>query len=185
MARRPVIRLLIWLSLVGGVALIWIATVAPVLSWRMDTNTQLAISQGKADRLLNSIANLEHEYVALSAEADFGDIWKTNSVSEATAKVQASLGTIARQNGVTFRSITPLQSPEMALVDAVAFRLEAELTLDRLVELLRALEYSSPLILVERSNIRRLARGITGATQPIVFVQLDITAPVAIQEDGA
>ena len=183
MRRTPFIRTCIWLSLLGGLALVWLAVAAPLLSWRADTSVQLQQSQTEARRLLGSIANLERQKATLSADVEFSDVWSANSTSQATAQVQATLGTIAREHGVTFRSITPLPNPDMALTDAVAFRVEAELTLDRLVELLRALEYGSPLLLIERTNIRRLARSSPNATQPTVFVQLDLTAPVMMSEE--
>jgi hypothetical protein len=181
--RTPLIRGLIWLSLAAFIALFWTAFVSPILEWRTETRGNLTASQEKATRLLSSIKMLEKERLALSSGTDFQDIWRADSVSEATAQVQAALGGIAREQGVSFRSIAPLPSPIMPLTSAVAFRLEAEFTLDRLVEFLKTVEYSEPLILIERANIRRLARGATGTEQPTVFVQLDVTAPVLLPED--
>ncbi|MDA8747767.1 type II secretion system protein GspM [Litoreibacter sp.] len=185
MKLAPAKRILIWGSVALVALLFWVAVISPILNWRNDTTARLTAAQGEAERLLTSIDNLQRAHGALSAETEFSDIWQAGSISEATAQVQASLGAIARQQGVTFRSIAPLQRPEMPLVSAVAFRIEAELTLDRLVQLLKALEYSTTLLLIERSNIRRLARGAADAIQPTVFMQLDIVAPVILPEDDA
>lgn len=176
-------RLIVWASLACTAALTWVAVVQPVVEWRIGTNDRLIESQMKARRLVSSIAALEKQNATLASGEEIGDLWIASSEAEATALVQAELSSLARRSGISLRSMAPLQSPEMPLVSAVAFRIEAELTLDRLVQFLQTVEFQSPLLMIERANIRRLARGAVNSVQPTVFVQLDVVAPVRLPEE--
>ena len=180
----PFKRILVWLFLLAVAALVWVVAIGPLLLWRSDVQADLGASRTKAERLIESITRLEQEKRLLSTETNIEGVWTAGTASKATALVQAGLSTLAREQGIAFRSIAPLENPDMPLMSAVAFRVEAEVTLDRLVSLLRKIEFSSPILLVERGTVRRLSRNTTGSPQPTVFVQLEITAPVLLPEDA-
>ncbi|RLJ60741.1 type II secretion system (T2SS) protein M subtype b [Litoreibacter meonggei] len=178
-------RLLVW-GVIGAIPLgLWFGIIVPIVDWKTSIEVQLTVADEKAGRMRVAIANLHQEKAALSAETKFLDLWRAKSLTDATARVQASLSAIAQREDIVFRSISPIQGPDIAMIDAVSFRVETELTLNQLSAFLKTLEYSAPLFIVERANIRRLARSNLDAGQPTVFVQLDIAAPVILSENGS
>ena len=177
--------LLIWIAICAFFALIFLFILLPVHTWAVNNDVALQRAQDEASRLNTSIDRLTLEHASLASEDAFEDVWRAKTIGEATAKVQAGLGDLTRQQGVSLRSISPLQSPDMPLMAAVAFRIEAEATLDQVVGLSRLIEFNAPILMVERAILRRLARSNPNSTQPSVFIQLDIVAPVTLDEDGS
>lgn len=179
----------IWLAICGTAsliaALIWFAVVSPVLAWRSDQQQQLVETEKSVARIARSIAALQLEKSDLASEIKFDGLWRAETLGEATALVQASLGERAREQGIALRSISPLQVPQIDLVDTVGFRIEGEVHLDGLVALLEEVEFGTPLLMIERVNLRRLARNNVDSVQPSVFFQVDIVAPVILPGDGA
>ncbi|WP_208353081.1 type II secretion system protein GspM [Pseudaestuariivita rosea] len=173
-------RVLVVLTLVTVMVLIWVALLSPILNWRSQVQNELQSAQIEQARLQRSIAQLMTEQARLSADDATSVLWTAFQSGEATARVQASLSTMARQSGVNLRSIAPVRARELPFSQALAFRLESEASLDQMVALLRAIEYSNPPLVIERANVRRLTRPTRSSDQPLVFFQLEILAPVII-----
>lgn len=171
-------------ALVAVGALVWLGLVVPLQTWGNTQKEALSAAQSKTLHVLQSVQNLEAEKQALGAGAEFDGVWSAQNLSEATAKVQATLGDIARQNGISLRSISPLSQPSLPLLEAVAFRIEAEASLDKLVRFLRQAEYSDPILRVEKASVRRLSKLDLSGAQPIVFFQLEVLAPVETTSEG-
>ncbi|NSX56913.1 type II secretion system protein GspM [Parasulfitobacter algicola] len=177
-------RFMVLLIIGGLVLLIWIAVLSPLVTWRNQAQSNLLSAQTELARLERSIAQLQIEQTRLSADDATSILWMASQSGEATARVQANLSTMARQSGVNLRSISPVRARELAFSQAVAFRMESEATLDQVVSLLRAIEYSTPPLVIERANLRRLARPTRTSDQPLMFFQLEILAPVIMNENA-
>ena len=183
MGRRG-IRLVLLAVLVSVAAALWIAVIQPAQAWKSEQFTALAAAQEQSARLSDRLVTLRREAAAMSAATDFDGVWTAQSAGEATARVQAALSDLARQNGISFRAITPLRTEAIPLKQAVAFRVEAEAPLDRLVGFLRAAEYNSPVLVVEKGSIRRLSKPGIPTEQPLVFFQFDVFAAYDLAEGG-
>lgn len=176
------------LGLVLGLATIsagvWFGIIRPAQAWKDDQFTALKTAQEQSARLADRLHTLQREAAAMSAATDFEGVWTAQSAGEATARVQATLSDLARKNGISFRAITPLRTEAIPLKSAIAFRVEAEATLDRLVAFLRAAEYNTPVLVFEKGSIRRLSKSGTPTEQPLVFFQFDILAAYDLAEGG-
>ncbi|WP_415400583.1 GspMb/PilO family protein [Tateyamaria sp. SN3-11] len=168
---------------VAGVAL-WLGVVAPAQAWKNSQYAALATAQEQSAGLTERLERLRREAAAMSASTHFDGVWQAANPGEATARVQARLSDLARQNGIAFRAITPLRTESIPLKQAVAFRIEAEARLDRLVAFLRAAEYASPVLVIEKGSLRRLSKPGVPTEQPIVFFQFDIMAAYDLAEGG-
>jgi len=110
------------------------------------------------------------------------EIWQARQLGEMTARIQARLGEIARENGVTLRAVTPAVARDMPHVETTALRIEGEADLAQFRNLILNIEQHSPTLFIERATIRRLNRVERISEQPLVFFQLDIAAPIRIAE---
>lgn len=182
--RSRLFRILACSGLILLPVLLWLSFIQPMIEWRQNISKELLAEQDKAARLLASIQSLELQKEAAEADLDIDGSWQAADPSQATALVQAAITRRARAAGISFRSIAPIRSPDLPHLSTVAFRIEAELTLDLFVDLLKAIEFDAPLLMIERASVRRLARRNSDALQPSVFVQFDLVAPVMLPGDG-
>lgn len=178
--RASQLLLLAGLAVIG--VLVWIGVVTPAQAWKDRQYAALMDAQERSTRLVNSLQLLRREAAAMSAATEFDGIWSAASPGEATARVQARLSDLARQSGVSFRSITPLRTEAIPLKSALSFRVEAEAGLDQMVAFLRAAEYSSPVLVFDKGSIRRLSKPGASGPQPVVFFQFDIMAAYELVE---
>lgn len=181
---RNVIRLALLLG-IGSVGIaVWLGVVRPAQAWKEEQFNALTTAQEQSARLAERLQTLRREAAAMSASTDFDGVWEAQSAGEATARVQATLSDLARQNGISFRAITPLRTDAIPLKSAVSFRVEAEAPLDRLVAFLRAAEYNTPVLVFEKGSVRRLSKPGTPTEQPLVFFQFDVMAAYDLVERG-
>lgn len=175
------------------VVLVWGTVVQPLSKWKRNIIEQSETLRGDIHRLDASLAALTAERAALSGNPALDLVWQAEQAGQASAVIQGRLSELAKASGLSLRSITPLPARDLPLTQGVGFRLEFEAPLDRLIELLIAIEQSKPLLAIERATLRRLVRpAIADAAttvkpdQPELFVQIDIIAPVEIaqRDDG-
>lgn len=155
--------------------------VLPMLAdWRSMKITHLNALEGELATLDVRSERLAAELALVKDSKTDGLKWQADGLGVATARIQARVSEFASENGIALRSMSPTGEAKLSGTPTVTFRLEAEATLDRLVSFLRTLEYGQPAVLVQASNIRRLNRPGNDGQQPVVFVQLDLSAPIEI-----
>ncbi|MEL7092555.1 MAG: hypothetical protein AAFN94_12550 [Pseudomonadota bacterium] len=165
-------------------AALWFGAIVPAQDWKAAQFAALENAQRKSVELADRLNGLHREAAALSTATNFDGVWSAANPGEATARVQARLSELARQNGISFRAITPLRTEAIPLKPAVAFRIEAEARLDLLTAFLQEAEFSTPVLLFEKGSIRRLSKPGPPAEQPIVFFQFDVLAAYDLVEGG-
>lgn len=174
--------------LLGGTVLLIALTLylvfRPVLIWRDTAFSQLESAIQEREHLQQTLARLSQERAALREVDLSSQLWIASQPGAATARVQSRLSELAAQNGLSLRSVTPVGERELPATRAIGIRLEMEATLDRLVSLLLAAEYHQPSLIIETATLRRLTRSEASSRQPTLFLQLQIVAPIRI-EDGA
>ena len=176
-------RLIALMLLVALFVLVWLAIISPARQWKMHALDQLSASQSEYTRLTASLQRLKAEQAQLSGNATLDTVWKAKRMGQATALVQSEISNIAAKHGVTLRSVTPMSAKDLPFTSGISFRVEGEATLDKLAAFLIELEGSTPALLVERAVLRRLNRPGRTAPQPDVFIQLNLIAPVALEEE--
>ena len=162
----------------------WFAAVDPLRAWAARERTALSDAQERGARLIASVEELERQEATAASGGQFEGLWQAASVGEATAKVQASLSSMARRHGISLRTIAPLRAEPLPFAEALAFRIEAEARLDQLTAFLREAEYASPVLLFDNGTIRRLVKAGKQPEQPMVFFQFTITAAYDLGERG-
>lgn len=177
-------RLLFCTLAVSTLGLFWLAILLPLSVWKSDTTRQIVDTRLELASLQQSLAAMVQERNALTLGGSEGMIWTAAQLGQVTALVQARVSELAKQHGLSLRSITPSQNRGIQSAGTVSFRLELEAPLDRLTDFLVALEYNSPALAVEQSTLRRLNRPGPVTEQPALFVQLDILAPIVIADAG-
>ena len=165
-------------------AALFYAVIAPLSDWRQSVLAERDAMRNEMHRLSLSIARLSAEKQSFVSDELIGLTWEAAQTAEATAKVQSSVNDMARETGILMRSIAPTNAFETEIPNAISFRLEFEASLDQLVPFLKTLEYGQPALVVSRANLRRLVRPNQAGTQPDLFVQIDVAAPVTLQERG-
>ena len=182
MTERRGARLILLVGLAVAGAVIWFGVLKPAQAWKDAQFAALAAAQGQSASLMTRLNTLQNEAAALSAAATFDGVWAAQNAGEATARVQATLSDLARQNNITLRAITPIPNAAIPLKQALAFRIEAEASLDQLEGFLRAAEYHSPVLVFENGLLRRLSKPGPANIQPQVFVQFDVMAAYELAE---
>lgn len=170
--------------LVGIAALGWFAIVTPLAAWKSGALAERAETLEEIARLEQSLASLKAERGQLSVGGELDVLWTAAQMGEATARVQSELSGMARANGVSLRSISPNRARDMTLANAAGVRLEMEAGLDQLGAFLTELEHHSPALLIERAVVRRLNKPSGEGAQPLVFAQIDVSAPIGLSEGG-
>lgn len=176
-------RLIALIALAALAGLVWLTVLAPAHQWKTRALDGLAASQMEYTRLTASLQRLKVERAQLSKGNSLDIIWKAKRMGEATALVQSEISNLAAKHGVMLRSVTPMSAKDLPFTSGIGFRVEGEATLDKLTAFLIELEGSTPALLVERAVLRRLTRPGRTAPQPDVFVQLNLIAPVTLDEE--
>ncbi len=177
-------RVMALLVVVGFMMLALVAIVQPLAAWRNATLVTAEAAIVETQRLMAGMSSLRTERAQLSGSGIDALVWPGERLGELTARVQGRISELAVRHGLQLRSITPTGTRALPLTSAVGFRIESETTLDRLVGFLREVEHHSPGLIVDRATLRRLSRPGDEPLQPVLFLQIDIVAPVAATEDG-
>ncbi|MEE9455321.1 MAG: type II secretion system protein GspM [Paracoccaceae bacterium] len=160
---------------------VWVLAISPVLQIKTTVASELTAAHLEKDRLTRAAANLTYQLENIDTVDVQDEIWQARQLGEMTARIQARLGEIARENGVTLRAVTPAAARDMPHVDTTALRIEGEADLGQFRNLILSIEHHSPTLFVERATIRRLNRVERQSEQPLVFFQLDIAAPIRVE----
>lgn len=187
--RRPVGALLALSGLAALALLVWAAVIQPIRTWQAEALAGRDAAVREMARLGDRIAALTAERAGLSEGGTLDIVWNAQQMGQATARIQSALSGLASERGIALRSVAPSGTRDLSLAMAAGFRLEFEAMLDQLTGFLTDIEYHSPVLVVERATLRRLNRPQTAAAggglqQPLVFVQLDVLAPVLLTEGG-
>ncbi len=164
----------------GFAVLVWAAILQPAAAWKTRQFDQRQASATKVATLKGSLARLAAEEASLGTDTDNASLWPAGQLGEATARVQSAISASATQNAVDLHSITPTQGTALAIARTVSFRLEAEASLDAFSAFLLDLEFHTPALLVESADLRLLSRPTGQGAQPLIFVQMEIIAPVRL-----
>ncbi|SMR83564.1 Type II secretion system (T2SS), protein M subtype b [Aliiroseovarius halocynthiae] len=148
--------------------------------WKADTIARLDAAEGELLSLNTRANRLAAQLQAVPEVEGKALKWHAGEIGVVTAQIQSEINQLATSSGIALRSIAPTGQGLVEDVQTVTFRLEAEATLDRLAQFLQSLEFGQPVLLVDAANIRRLNRPGAEGTQPIVFVQLGLSAPTEL-----
>lgn len=176
-------RILALLIIAGFGMLAWFAALRPAYDWKSNSIAQLSASQTENAKLITSLSRLNAERAQLSGDSSLAIIWSAKRLGEATALVQSEISNLAATHGIILRSVTPVSSKDMPFTSAIGFRIEGEATLDKVTKFLVSLESNTPALIIERAVLRRLNRPGRTAAQPGIFVQLNMIAPVMLEEE--
>lgn len=169
--------------LLVALSCLWVVVVAPLMEWRLVQLTSAQQTEVELERLQASFQRLSLERETLANYDSVDLAWSARAQGEASAQIQSRMAEAASQAGIRFRSITPLPNAQRDGRNQVVFRLEFEADLAQLTAFLSEIEYATPALPVTHATLRRLVRPNEQALQPVIFAQLDIAAPVLI-EDG-
>lgn len=170
--------------LTGLILLIWVSVVAPLQNLKTGNFENRANGISEMRKLQDRIAILQLEKSRLSDRGQLDVLWQAERTGTATAMIQAEISRQALQEGIGLRSISPVRKRDLRLADAVGIRIEMEAGLDQFTDFLRSVEYHSPALLVERAALRRLIKPGNQSEQPLVFAQIDLSAPVILSIAG-
>lgn len=170
------------LLLAGLLALVYVGLFLPVSDWREDTLLQTKNAELELQRLSAAKSRLEQQALALETSTDEDLFWAAEQSGEAFAQVQSHISEAAKQAGISLRAATPLPLQKNGKLDNVVIRVEFEADLGQLVKFLRQLEYDAPALPIERATVRRLLRGGDASVLPVLFAQIDISAPFLLGE---
>lgn len=167
-----------YFALLTATLAVWTIVVSPLAAWRSDVFQDREVAIRELNRLNSNQNRLLQERQLLSGDLENDLIWDFPRSGAAVAQVQSAVSQIANQSGVQFKSISPTPNSTQQSGEFVSFRVEFEASLDQVSNFLRALEYHSPVLLVEQGTMRRIQRPGSKSTQPLIFAQLGISAPI-------
>lgn len=150
----------------------------PIQAWRISSFEALSRAQNEQKLLEGRIEDLRSRRASLTQEQLPIELWTTADLGRATALVQEAFVAVGREAGLEIQTVTPRDGVKAATAAAVGFRLEAEAGWDAVVGFLDSLERHAPPLLIDRAVIRRLNRPGERAEQPLVSLQIDISAPL-------
>jgi hypothetical protein len=131
--------------------------------------------------LRHRVTLLEQERDQLTGHEELNMLWRASQTGQATALIQSKLAKLATTHGSNLRSIGPTRSRDLNLAQTSGFRLEMEVGLDQLVLFLRAVEHHSPVLIIEKASLRRLNKLNKDQAQPLIFAQIEVSAPVVLE----
>ncbi len=170
--------------LVAVVALLWGLVAIPLAQWRADVLARSDAATAESERLRSARMRLDARQASLSSVEISNGFWTAAQTGEAYARIQGALAKSASESGIRFRAMTPLPTANRNGVEIALVRIEFEADLQQLTGFLRAIEYASPALPVERAVLRRLVRPNDSSRLPVLFSQIDIAAPLLIAEDS-
>ncbi len=177
---RGLSKLLALGLLVMTLAVIWFVLVTPLSQWRSESLARLDSAITETMRLTEAKTRLDAESAALGSVQSNNAFWTAGQTGEAYARIQGALSKAASENGIAFRSMTPLPAANRDGMESAVVRIEFEADLAQLTGFLRSIEYTSPALPVDRAALRRLVRPNETSVLPVLFAQIDIAAPLLI-----
>lgn len=163
----------------------WVVLIGPAIDAVAETSNSLIEEQRLKARLTVSLAALKRQDEAFPEPASDILFWQGARQGEIGAAIQSQIGSIARNAQIRLRSSAAIDAAPLAAVTARGFRIEAEAPLDKAVMFLRALERSEPPLVVTRTSLRRLNRRSTSQEQPVVYLRLEVAAPIQMAAKDA
>lgn len=148
--------------------------------WRSDILGRDAIQRDEIRRFAKAVSELEKEQSALPDIPELTLSWDAAQIGAATARIQSHINALSQQSGIELRSVSPIAVQNSVVGNSMGFRVEFEAPLDRTTAFLSSIEYNAPALIVTRGNLRRLVRPGQTGPQPLIFAQLDVTAPVTV-----
>lgn len=168
------------LAVIAGLA--WFVVFQPISAWAASQITERDMLREQRARLQQSVQRLEVERNDFEV-TDTGKLtWASQQIGQTTARVQQAINEIAIDQGIRMRSVAPGRSAIPEITEAIGFRLEFEAHLDQLTAFLRIVEANEPILVVAQTKLRRLARQSLENAQPLVFIQMDVVAPIQSSE---
>lgn len=152
----------------------------PIWAVRQSVSAQVERESKRHQDLSARLAALIAEEERLSSIAVETIGWQGDRVGEVSARIQSEINLTARRLGLQLRSVTAIETEPLAGQETAGLRIEVEAPSDRAMSLIKALETTEPPILVSRMNVRRLNRNAPNLTQPIIYLRLELQAPVQI-----
>ena len=165
-------------------AALFFGLIRPWVNWSERIETDFDSNLNRISQVQGSITYLNQQLSTSNSEAAFGDVMRASDMGLARAQIQASLGDLALAHNLRFRTISPINSPKIDQFQSLAFRIETETDLASLRDFLVSLEQAKPMILVETGSLRRLSRNSSNAFQPMIYVQLDVFAPIILEDEA-
>ncbi|MEM1159381.1 MAG: hypothetical protein AAGJ28_00470 [Pseudomonadota bacterium] len=180
----PVARVLAWAGLAGLGLLVWFGAVDPALSAMQGVRNDLGREAAMRSRLENTLLRLDVEATELNEARAEMPGWRGARIGEISASIQAAISREARRNGLALRSVTATEADDIATSSAAGLVTELQAPLDQATGFLRGLEGMTPPIIVRRINMRRVNRQDRDSAQPLVFLRLELAAPIVLAEEG-
>ncbi|SMX26034.1 General secretion pathway protein M [Pelagimonas phthalicica] len=166
--------------LVGFFALIWLSVGQGLYNWRDTALSKREEMRSELQKLEGSLAALKRDHSQFGETGELTLIWAAKEAGAVTALIQSEISKLAKDHGVSLRAVTPAKESGLSLQEATGFRIEFEASLDQLTGFLQDIEYSSPALVVDRAVLRRLNKPGHKHPQPLVFAQIDLAAPIRL-----
>lgn len=162
----------------------WSVIAAPLIESLQETEQALLREHRLKARLETRIAQLQTDLAQLDGQSVEAIGWQGSRTGEISARIQSQIGERARAHGLQLRSVAAIEADDVAGSAATGFRVELQAPMDQAARFLRDLEIATPPILARRTNIRRLNRGRGQSPQPVVFMRLELAAPIIVSAAG-
>ncbi|WP_339691982.1 hypothetical protein [Celeribacter baekdonensis] len=159
--------------------------VLPLSRWKLGVEVQFDTETSRIVQLQERLSSLQHDLSSASDLPTQDLLWTAPQIGEVTAKIQSTLTNQARDSGLALRSIAPTGAEEEDFATFAKFRLEGEVRLDSTLNFLRKLEGNAPPLLVRNATLRRLNRPGNAEEYPLLFIQLELVAPVRVGGNSA
>ncbi|MBY5934931.1 hypothetical protein KUV51_18150 [Tateyamaria omphalii] len=156
--------------------LAWIGLVEPAIAWKRDILREATRAENIYLQLVSGIRALEHDLQAVQSAPVEDVIWRASDGRAVVLEVQAALGRLAQDTGVTFSAVSPAQSELGMDAEVVALTLELRAPLDRILSLVKAIENHEPPLIVEAAAIRRTSGLGADTDQPVLQVSFRVAA---------
>lgn len=155
----------------------------PIFSERTKTQIMRTTLEQEINDLRARSVSLNQQFSGVGQANVEQYLWKAKQAGEMTAKIQAELGKLATQEGISLRSIIPTVSKDFSQIETTGLRIEAEADLSQFKDFILTLEQHEPALFIERAILRRINRPGISSEQPLIFFQIDILAPVKIGDE--
>lgn len=178
-------KLLALLALTGFAGLIWAALLAPAADWQAAQLRERDSLTSKVTALRATLSRLENEQEQLDQKGDDSGLWPPAPQGQSTARIQSAISASAERAGLAIRSISPTDGQTLALAQMVSFLIEADGPLDAFHAFFADLDGQNPALLIDNATLRlfdRPAPDGAGPALPMLFAQIQISAPVALAQ---
>lgn len=180
-------KLLALLALTGFAGLIWAALLAPAADWQTAQLREREALTTKVTALRATLSRLENEQEQLDQKGDDSGLWPPAPQGQSTARIQSAISASAERSGLAIRSISPTDGQTLALAQMVSFLIEADGPLDAFHAFFADLDGQNPALLIDNATLRLFDRPAPDGTAPVLpllFAQIQISAPVALANEA-